>query len=137
VSETAERIESRADAERLLASAPFHAAIGLELLEWGEGTVALRFAPPALVRAPETGGVHGGAIATALDTAACFAVIAATGFDCATVDLRTDFLRPALDAEFRVEGNVLRAGRRFAWADATASVLDGRVVATARGTFAW
>jgi uncharacterized protein (TIGR00369 family) len=137
LNEPAARIESRADAERLLASAPFHAAIGLELLEWGEGTIVLRFAPPVLVRAPDTGGVHGGAIATALDTAACFAVIAATGLDCATIDLRVDYLRPALDDEFRLEGRPLRVGRRFGRADATVATLDGGVVATARGTFTW
>lgn len=131
------RIETREDAERLFASAPLHAAVGLEVVEWGGDAVALRFAPPPLVRAPETGAVHGGAIATALDTAACFAVIAATGVDCMTVDLRADYLRPALDDEFRVEGRLLRAGRQFAWADATAATLDGRVVATARGTFTW
>jgi uncharacterized protein (TIGR00369 family) len=137
VSETAPRIETREDAERLLADAPFHAALGLELLEWGEGSIALRFRPPSLVRSPESNGVHGGALMTALDTAACFAVIASVGVDCTTVDLRADFLRPALDEEFRVEGTVLRAGRRFAWADATIGTLEGRLVATARGTFTW
>lgn len=128
------RIEGREDAARLLAEVPLHEAVGLELVEWGEASVVFRFAPPALARAPG-GGVHGGALATALDTAACFAVMAATRADCTTVDLRIDYLRPALDAEFRVRAKVLRAGRRFAWADAELETLEGRLVATARGTF--
>ena len=137
MSDAAARIETREDAQRLLAGAPFHEALGLQLIEWGDGTVTLHFEPPALVRSPENNAVHGGALMTALDTAACFAAISAVGLDCTTVDLRADFLRPALDDQFRVDGTVLRAGRRFAWADATIAASDGRTIATARGTFSW
>lgn len=137
MNETAPSIETLEDAQRLLAGAPFHEALGLELIEWANGAVALRFKPPELVRSPENNAVHGGALMTALDTAACFAAIAAVGVDCATIDLRADFLRPALDEEFRIGGTTLRAGRRFAWADAVIATADGRIVATARGTFTW
>jgi uncharacterized protein (TIGR00369 family) len=128
---------TRADAERLLASSEVHAHVGLELTEWRTAEVGLRFRPEAWTRDPGSGAVHGGVIATALDVAACFAAIAAAGVDCSTLDLRCDFLRPALDEEFVVRGTPLRAGRRLAWADATVTTLDGRLVATARGTFVW
>jgi uncharacterized protein (TIGR00369 family) len=128
---------SREDAEQLLLTCPLHAAIGLELLVWEPGHTKFRFDPPALVRAGEPGVVHGGALATALDVASCFAAIAETGHDCSTVDLRTDFLRPAVDASFDLEGRLRRAGRRLAWADATLTTLDGRLVAAARGVFTW
>jgi uncharacterized protein (TIGR00369 family) len=124
-------------AENLLAECELHALIGLELSEWSEGLVVFRFAPPRSVRAGEAGGVHGGALATALDTAATFAVISTIDADASTVDLRVDFMRPALDAEFRVEGKTKRAGRRLGWADAELTNADGRLIATARGTFAW
>ncbi|TAN31801.1 PaaI family thioesterase [bacterium] len=128
---------AREDAERLLASCAIHRDIGLELADWEPGRVRFLFRPPASVRSGEAGVVHGGALATALDTAACFAVIAAVGVDCATVDLRTDFLRPAAAPELVVTGTLLRAGRRFGWADASVTAPDGRVLATARGTFTW
>jgi uncharacterized protein (TIGR00369 family) len=128
---------SREAAEQLLLACPLHAAIGLELLEWEPGRTKFRFEPPALVRAGEPGFVHGGALATALDVASCFAAIAETGHDCSTVDLRTDFLRPAVDPSFDLEGKLRRAGRRLAWADATLTTLDGRLVAAARGVFTW
>jgi uncharacterized protein (TIGR00369 family) len=128
---------SREQADQLLAACPLHAVIGLELSEWEPGRTRFRFNPPALVRTVEEGLVHGGALVTALDVAACFAAIAQTGHDCATVDLRTDFLRPALDAAFQVDGNLRRAGRRLAWADATVQTLDGRLLATATGVFTW
>lgn len=127
------------EAAELLADCELHAALGLELVEWGSDTCSFRFAPPPLARfrGDPTGGVHGGALATALDTAACFAAIAAVGQDCSTIDLRTDFLRPALDSEFTVRGTLLRAGRALAWADSTILTLQGRTIATGRGTFTW
>ena len=66
-----------ADAEQMLAASDVHARIGLELVEWGRDRVALRFRPGAWTRDPASGAVHGGIVATALDTAACFAAIAA------------------------------------------------------------
>jgi len=99
--------------------------------------VRFRFVPPASARTGEEGLVHGGALATALDTAATFAVISSIGTDASTVDLRLDYLRPALDSQLTVDGVTVRAGRRFAFADATVAAADGRVIATARGTFAW
>jgi uncharacterized protein (TIGR00369 family) len=128
---------SREDAERLLLDCPLHAAIGLELVGWEPGRTRFRFDPPTLVRFGEAGLVHGGTLVTALDVAASFAAIAQIGHDCFTVDLRTDFLRPARDPAFDVEGTLRRAGRRLAWADATLSTLDGRLVASASGVFTW
>jgi uncharacterized protein (TIGR00369 family) len=128
---------TRTDAERMLASSEVHARLGLEFMEWGSEGVALRFQPEAWTRDPASGAVHGGILATALDTAACFAAIAAAGVDCSTLDLRCDYLRPALDEEFVVRGTPLRAGKRILWADATISTFGGRVVAAGRGTFIW
>jgi uncharacterized protein (TIGR00369 family) len=128
---------SREDAHELLRACPLHAAIGLELLDWQPGRTTFSFTPPPLVRSGEAGLVHGGALAVALDVAACFAAIAQVGHDCATVDLRTDFLRPAFDPDFDVEGTLRRAGRRLAWADATLHTRTGRLLATARGVFTW
>ena len=127
----------RAEAERLLATCALHVYLGLELVEWDEGRVAFRFVPPAIARTGEGTPLHGGALAAVLDTAATFAVISSIGQDASTVDLRVDFLRPALDPELRVEGRTTRAGRRFAFADATVTAADGRLVASGRGTFTW
>lgn len=121
----------------LLDACELHRVLGLELREWAVGRVVFGFEPPPMTRDVTSGGVHGGAIATALDTVAGFAVISSSGHDIFTVDLRVDFVRPALDREFTVEGQTLRAGKRFGWADATVYAADGRVVAVGRGTFGW
>jgi uncharacterized protein (TIGR00369 family) len=125
------------EAARLLSGVALHVLFGFELLEWSRGSLVMRFVPPDLVRDPDSRLIHGGALATALDTAACFAAIAAVGEDCATVDLRIDYLRPALDDTLLVTGALVRLGRRFAWSDAAVTTNDGRPLTTARGLFTW
>jgi uncharacterized protein (TIGR00369 family) len=114
-----------------------HRIIGISVESWDDSSIAFALAPPAGMRDPRSGGVHGGVLATALDTAAGFAATLASGFDIATIDLRIDYIRPALDAEFRVVGTSIRSGSRFGWAEATVSTLEGRAVALGRGTFTW
>jgi uncharacterized protein (TIGR00369 family) len=123
--------------QALLDEVELHRVIGISIVAWDESSITFTLAPPAGVRDPRTGGVHGGALATALDTAAGFAATLTSGFDIATVDLRVDYIRPALDAEFSVVGRSIRSGSRFGWAEATVSTLDDRAVALARGTFTW
>jgi uncharacterized protein (TIGR00369 family) len=121
----------------LLATCGLHELIGLELVELGEGRARFTLVPPASMRAGEGPYLHGGVLAAALDTAATFAVVSSIGRDASTVDLRIDYLRPAVDAGLEVEGVTLRAGRRLAAAEATVRAADGRPVALARGTFVW
>jgi uncharacterized protein (TIGR00369 family) len=128
---------SETEAQRLLDSCEIHRLLGIELIEWALGDVLFRFTPPGFARAAGASAVHGGALLTALDTAACFAAISSVGADCSTVDLRTDFLRPALSEVFTVRGTTLRAGKSFAWGEANISSDDRRVVAVARGLFVW
>ena len=81
------------------------------------------------------GVLHGGVIATLLDTAATFALIQASGVDWATVDLRIDYLRPAPCAELLVRGFAVHVGKRLGRATAELSVPGGGILATAAGTF--
>ena len=122
-------------ARALLSECELHAMIGLELTEWGEGAIAFRFLPPPSMRSGQHASVHGGALATALDTAATFAIISSAQNDAGTVDLRIDYMRPAVHREFRVEGRTTRLGRTLGWADSQIATADGRLIATARGTF--
>lgn len=126
-----------AEARRLLDSCDLHAMLGLSVTGWRHGEVELALAPPDAFRDPGSGAVHGGALLTALDVAAGFALASAVGSDFSTIDLRADFLRPAVDAAFTVQGRVLRAGRRFGWGEATVLDAEGRALATGRGTFVY
>jgi uncharacterized protein (TIGR00369 family) len=81
------------------------------------------------------GGVHGGVIATLLDTAAACSVHStlAVGEMYTSLDLNTKFLRPVtMDSGLlRCEGRVLNRGRRVALAQAELSDSEGRLVAHA------
>ena len=80
------------------------------------------------------GRLHGGVVASLLDTAATWALIATTGAAWVTADLRVDFLKPVPSGRVVVQGTVVRSGRRIG--RATASILvDGAPAATAIGSF--
>jgi uncharacterized protein (TIGR00369 family) len=77
-------------------------------------------------------------VTSLLDHTCGLAMSAAAGtqpFSTATLDLRIDYMRPAVDREFRVEARTTRLGRTLGWADAQITTADGRLIATARGTF--
>jgi uncharacterized protein (TIGR00369 family) len=84
------------------------------------------------------GSVHGGVIATLLDTAAGCSVHStlAVGQMYTSLDLTTKFLRPVtLDSGLlRCEGRVLNRGRRVALAEAELTDQAGRLVAHATST---
>jgi len=82
------------------------------------------------------GRAHGGAVTSLLDTAATWAVIAGTGRFFTTVDLRTDFLRPATLGAVRAVGEMLAGGSSLARARASLFDSQGRLCAIATGTFA-
>ncbi|REJ73376.1 MAG: PaaI family thioesterase [Acidobacteria bacterium] len=82
----------------LLTRVPHSAAIGIRVLELGDGRALVRI-PYAdhLIGDPDTGVVHGGVITAALDNASGMAVHSALAdpTSIATLDLRIDYMRPA------------------------------------------
>jgi uncharacterized protein (TIGR00369 family) len=84
------------------------------------------------------GSVHGGVIATLLDSAAGCAVhsVLPLGSGYTSVDLHTTFLRPVSAASGRItaEGVVLNRGSRTALAQATLTDERGRLLAHATST---
>ncbi len=78
---------------------PHCRALGLEVVDYAPGRAALRCAyRPELVGDPLTGVVHGGVVTTLLDTVsglACFLGLEEPQA-IATLDLRIDYLRPAV-----------------------------------------
>lgn len=115
---------------------PFRRLIGLRVVAVGAGQATLRL-PGQAELANRFGHVHGGALATLVDAAMSNAVLSALPTDRrvgGTVELSIRFLRPAR-GEVRAEGRTLRVGRRLAFAHADVYDLDGRLVATAQGTY--
>lgn len=122
--------------QRWLEEAPFHAQLGRLTVGITDEGIAI-LADLTLTGANETGGAtaHGGVAATLLDTSLSFALIAATGTDWTTVDLRIDYLRPVPLASVTSTGRVVRIGRRIGRAEGSLSDAEGRECARAIGTF--
>lgn len=79
--------------------------------------------------------VHGGVLATLVDTAAWFT--AAVHYDTwiTTVDLHVRYLEPTGGEDLTATGTLIRAGRSLAAADAEVRTAGGRLVAVGGGTF--
>jgi uncharacterized protein (TIGR00369 family) len=126
---------------RIVETPPLHAWLGLRLTEAraGEVVIELPYRPELLATPePENGYVHGGILATLLDLAGDFALATLVGRGIPTIDLRVDYLRPALPGRTLVAtGTVVRSGRRLGVADARVrDAEDGRELAVARGAWA-
>lgn len=125
------------DLQRLLDSTSLHRALGLRVTSAGDHGVVLQ-AKAGREYLSEDGGdyLHGGVVATVLDTAATFALIGATGTDWSTVDLRVDYLRPAPPGALEIRGSAEQIGRRLGRARAELLAAGaGPVLASATGTF--
>lgn len=121
-----------------LRRSPYHRLLGLEMIKAVPGEVVIRmpFREDLLAGDdPEGRIVHGGAIASLIDTAGSFAVIAAIGHDVPTIDLRVDYLRPVTGGDLLATARTLKAGRFLAVADIEVTGEDGQVVAVGRGSF--
>jgi uncharacterized protein (TIGR00369 family) len=90
---------------------------------------------PGVERRAGTGQYHGGAIAALIDTAGDFALAILLGGPVPTIDLRIDYLRPAIGGELRAVATVRRAGRNVGVVDVDVTDPSGRLVAIGRGCY--
>ena len=86
-------------------------------------------------RAADTKQWHGGPIAALIDIAGDFALVAMLGRGIPTIDLRIDYLRPAIDTDLLATGRTLRAGRSVGVVDVEVRDREDRLVAVGRGTY--
>ena len=122
----------------LLRRSPYHRLLGLEMVRVSPGEVVIRmpFREDLLAGDDEMGQyVHGGAIASLIDSAGDFAIIAAVGRDVPTIDLRVDYLRTAPKGALTATGRAIKAGRSLGVADIEVVGEDGTVIAVGRGVF--
>ena len=94
--------ELKPDIEAVLhfyATSPHHRAIGLKSVVADADKAVMKIAyDPRFVGNPDTGALHGGIVTTLLDSTGALAVLARVpaGTAVATLDLRIDYLRPAI-----------------------------------------
>jgi uncharacterized protein (TIGR00369 family) len=113
------------------------ALLGIDVREVDEGRVVVA-ATPGEQHYNLIGVVHGGLVATLVDTAMglAFQTCARVGERCATLNLDVTLIKPvrADTGEIVAEGHVLHRGGRALAAQATVAGPDGALVATASAT---
>src|SRR5687767_3522317 len=94
---------------------PFAQLLNLELGEVSPGVAVVHIAVSDQLK-QNRGVVHGGVIASLIDTAAAFALLTLLKKDqtSTTIDLTVHYLRPLLGGRATAEARVVRAGRRVA-----------------------
>ncbi len=122
--------------ERALASVPFAKLLGLQV-ESVEPGLAVMTLPVREELKQNHGVVHGGAIASLIDSAMAFAIIPllAEKERTTTVDLTIHYLRPLTEGVARSAARVVRAGRRVIVVSAEVLDHNDRLVATAVSTY--
>jgi len=102
-------------------------------LDAGGRRLAIRFAmAPDLERQPDTNQWHGGAVSAVVDTAGCYGLAVLTGAPLPTIDLRVDYLRPAIDTDLTAVATVRKAGRSVGVVDVEVSDDGDNLVALGR-----
>ena len=122
--------------QKAVDTVPFARLLGIELDEVGSGTAKLGLN----VRKELTqnhGVVHGGAIASLIDTATAFAIISLLkpGERVITVDLTISYLRPLTAGRVTAVAKVVRAGQRLFVVSAEVFGKDAKLATTALSTY--
>lgn len=122
--------------QKAVDTVPFARLLGIELDDVGRGTATLGLK----VRRELTqnhGVVHGGAIASLIDTATAFAIISLLdpGERVTTVDLTISYLRPITAGRITAVAKVVRAGRRIFVVLADVFGQDEKLATTALSTY--
>ncbi len=96
------------------ASVPYAKFLGLELGEMKPGEASIHLAVRDDLR-QNRGVVHGGAVASLIDTASAFAVVTRLEPDerVTTTDLTIHYLRPVSAGRITATARIVRAGRRL------------------------
>ena len=115
---------------------PFVSLVGIELESAEPGLAVMSLAVRDELKR-DHGVVHGGAIATLVDTCTAFAIIPLLAKDehSVTVDLTISYLRPLTTGTARVSARILRQGARLIVLSAEVLDHEGNLAATALSTY--
>jgi acyl-CoA thioesterase len=122
--------------QKAIGTVPFARFLGIELDDISPGTATLGLTVRKELR-QNHGVVHGGAIASLIDTATAFAIISllAPKEKVTTVDLTISYLRPLTAGRITAVAKVVRGGRRLFVVSAEVFDENGKLATTALSTY--
>jgi uncharacterized protein (TIGR00369 family) len=128
--------EQEARVTQSLDRVPFAKLLGIQLESYDTG-VATLVLPLREELKQNNGVVHGGAIASLIDTSTAIAILTVLQPHerATTIDLTINYLRPLISGQARANAKVLRAGRRVISVSAEVLNNDGSLAATALSTY--
>jgi uncharacterized protein (TIGR00369 family) len=122
--------------EQAIGAVPFAKFLGIQLesIEPGRATMSLQIREELKQNA---GIVHGGVVASLIDSATAFAILLLLKDDerTTTVDLTISYLRPLIDGKISATAKVVRAGGRIVVLSAELHDDQGNLSATALSTY--
>ena len=128
--------ERAEEIHKAIGNIPFAKLLGIELVEIALGRAKLSLTIKDDLKR-NYGIVHGGAIASLIDSATAFATLSLleAGQRTTTIDMTVQFLRPLSSGHAIAEAKVVRAGRRIFSVSADVYDDNQNLVATALSTY--
>jgi uncharacterized protein (TIGR00369 family) len=115
---------------------PFHRLIGVELIRAEAGEAEMRLPwRDEFGRSDGSDWYHGGVIAALIDIVGDYAIATRLERWVATIDLRVDYLRPALKGDLTAVARAVKVGRTVGVADVELRDAKGAVVAIGRAAY--
>ena len=120
----------------LLARLPYHQWLGLTALSVAEDAVEIRAQwREEWVADPVRRHTHGGILASLIDVAGDWALVARMQRGVPTIGMHVDYLRPAMPGDLIARGRVIKSGRQFSVCEAGVYDLSNTLLASGRGTY--
>jgi uncharacterized protein (TIGR00369 family) len=122
--------------QELLLRAPYHQWLGLSVLALDDSGIDIKATwREEWVVNPDRRYTHGGILAALVDLAADWALVRRTGRGVPTVDMRVDYHAAAMPGDLIAKGRVINAGGMLSVAEAHIYDLEGKLLASGRGTY--
>ena len=127
---TAEKVQE------MLLRGPYHQWLGLSVLALDEDGIDIKATwREEWVVNPDKRYTHGGVLAALVDLAADWALVKRTGRGVPTLDMRVDYHSAAMPGDLIAKGRVIRPGGTVSTAEAHVYNLEGKLLASGRGTY--
>ncbi|NYT37695.1 PaaI family thioesterase [Allopusillimonas soli] len=122
-----------------LDKSPFNSFLGLKVVsaDHEKQVIAMEMAlRPEFERTADSGQFHGGIISAAIDAVGQYVAMMMVGKPLATINFRTDYLRPAINTRLHATGRVCRLGKTICVSDVEIHDDAGKLVAIGRANYA-